>query len=113
MRRPPIPRAILCHRAELYNVVKDRYRQDRDVLSARLRYIRIDADLTRRSDKDNTTHSASMVLFFDCRNSLPAKADFRPGQAVHWNGARYIVQEVEPVYDDQALHHYEVKLEGG
>lgn len=117
MRSPPIPRRILPHEALLCDVTFDAWQHPVDTPVARLRHVRIDPDLQRQAGKDDTTHSASMVLFFDCRNSLPARVEFHPGQAVIWRHEgremRFTVKEIAPIWDAEQLHHYEITLEGG
>lgn len=114
MKRPPIPRTVLPHRAELHSPsCADVWQHQDSAESYSLKYIRMDEELLRQTDKRDTRHVARWLLFYDCRTSLPRGIIFRPGQVVQWNGLRLTVREVHPVYEDWALHHYEVELEGG
>ena len=114
MKRPPIPRALLPHRAELHDeAAMDAWQHPETTALHVLEHIRIDADLLRRADEKDTEHSARWLLFYDCRNSLPREVHFAPGQVIRWNSLRLTVKQVTPVWADQTLHHYEVELEGG
>lgn len=113
MKRPPIPRALLPHKAQLLTETIDAWQNATVTDSKNLKYIRIDADLTRRADEKDTVHAARWLLFYDCRNSLPRDVTFSLGQVIVWNDLRLTVKEVTPVWEDKALHHYEIGLEGG
>lgn len=117
MVSPPIPRNILPHEALLCEVSRDAWQQPVDTPVARLRHIRIEPDLTRTADKTGDTHAATMLLIHDCRNSLPARVAFAPGQSVLWlhqgQELRFTIMQVLPIWDGQQLHHYELTLEGG
>lgn len=113
MKRPPIPRTLLPHRAQLMTETKDAWQHPIPASLHELKHIRIDADLLRQADVQDTTHTARWLLFYDCRSSLPRGMSFSPGQVILWNELRLTVKLVIPVWEDQALHHYEVELEGG
>lgn len=113
MKRPPIPRALLPHKAQLCNESLDAWQHPVSTNQRELKFIRIDANLTRRADKQDTVHAAQWLLFYDCRNSLPRGVTFSPGQVIHWNDLRLTIKQVTPVWEDRAIHHYELALEGG
>ncbi len=112
MKRPPIPRALLPHTARLCTETTDAWQHQTVNSETKLKHIRIDADFTRRADEKDTVHACRWVLFYDCRNSLPRGISFALDQFVHWNDLRLTVKKIIPVWEDQAVHHYEVELEG-
>lgn len=113
VKRPPIPRALLPHQAQLLTETMDAWQHSTVIDSKQLKYIRIDADLSRRADEKDTVHTAHWLLFYDCRNSQPRDVCFALGLVILWNDLRLIVKQVTPVWADQALHHFEILLEGG
>lgn len=113
MKRPPIPRALLPHKAQLLTETIDAWQNATVTDSKNLKYIRIDADLTHRADEKDTVHAARWLLFYDCRNSLPRGVTFSVGQTVTWNDLRLTIKKITPVWEDRTLHHYELELEGG
>ena len=73
------------------------------------------------TDSKSQTVTLSANLFFDCVNSSCAVPFYLEGdkdgdgktvknQFVEWNGRRYGVKTIEPIYDNKKLHHYEVGL---
>ena len=113
MKRPPIPRALLPHRAQLLTEKLDAWQHPTVTEQRSLKYIRIDPQLLRKTDESDTKHTARWLLFYDCRTSLPRDVGFTPGQVVQWRDMRLTVKDVIPVWEDRALHHIEVELEGG
>lgn len=113
MKRPPIPRALLPHKAQLLTEKLDAWQHPEVIVSKMLQHIRIDAELLRKADEQDTIHSEKWLLFYDCRNSLPRDVTFSLGQVIVWNDLRLTVKAVTPVWEDRALHHYEIGLEGG
>lgn len=112
LKRPPIPRYLLPHRARIADIRRDAWQNTAEDAAHQLKFIRIDADLTRAADKTDERTSARWLLFFDCRNSLPVGFTFSPGQIVTWGDRRLTVKAVTPVCEDSLVHHYEVELEG-
>lgn len=113
MRRPPILRSVLPHKAQLMTETLDAWQQPTVTAQHNLKYIRIDAQLTRKADEADTEHAARWLLFYDCRTSLPRDMTFMAGQVVQWRDMRLTVKDVIPVWEDRELHHIEVELEGG
>ena len=113
MKRPPIPRSVLPHKAQLQTETLDAWQHPTVTAQRSLKYIRIDPQLTRKADAADTEHTARWLLFYDCRISLPRDVTFTPGQVIQWNELRLTVKDVIPVWEDRALHHIEVELEGG
>lgn len=113
VKRPPIPRSVLPHEAQLLTKTHDAWHHPTVTVQHNLKYIRIDPQLTRKADEDDTEHTARWLLFYDCRTSLPRDVTFTPGQVVQWRDMNLTVKDIIPVWEDRALHHIEVELEGG
>ena len=75
-----------------------------------IKKIRIEPCSRLVTAKDNRQVSLSAVLFYDCKNSRPKNQIFSQGQKVIWNGTEHIIETIEPLYDDNKLHHYELGL---
>lgn len=112
MKRPPIPRALLPHTARLCTETTDAWHHPTVQNETQLKRVRIDADLTRHANEKDAVHACRWVLFYDCRNSLPRDVSFSLGQVINWNDHRLTLKKIIPVWEDQAVHHYELELEG-
>ncbi len=107
----PIPKALLIHAVDLQDVAeKDAW--GKAVLSepVALSYVRLEPSTKYVKDKDHNEIQLAAVLFYDCRNSRPRGQEFHDGQILSFNGEKYRVQLVEPLYDGRRLHHYELGL---
>lgn len=107
----PIPKRLLIHSANLLKVSTDNTWQDEKTADiAQLEKIRIEPISKFITDKDNRQITLSAVLFYDCKNSRPENQSFNQGQKVIWNGIVHVIETVEPLYDGNKLHHYELGL---
>lgn len=107
----PIPKRLLIHSAKLMEVSTDNTWQDEETADiAQLEKIRIEPISKLVTDKDNRQITLSAVLFYDCKNSRPENQSFSQGQKVIWNGIEHVIETVEPLYDGNKLHHYELGL---
>lgn len=106
----PIPKKILIHSAELKTVTKDEWQEETLTLVAVLKNIRIEPASKLVTDKQNRQTTLSAYLFYDCRNSNPKNVEFTHGQKVLFNNKEYTVETIEPLYDGNKLHHYELGL---
>lgn len=107
----PMPKALLIHSAKLLEVSKDNTWQSEETTeTATLKNIRIEPLSKLVTAKDNTQVTLTAVLFYDCKNSRPSGVAFKQGQKVVFNGVEHIVETIEPLYDGQKLHHYELGL---
>ena len=106
----PIPKSLLIHSAELFEVKENSWQSEQRTLTAQLSFIRIGPTSRLVVGKENRSEELSAVLFYDCRNSRPKAVEFFEGQRVEFGGKTYRVQTVDRIYDDKRLHHYEVGL---
>lgn len=107
----PMPKALLIHSAKLLEVSKgNTWQSEETTETATLKNIRIEPLSKLVTAKDNTQVTLTAVLFYDCKNSRPSGVAFKQGQKVVFNGVEHIVETIEPLYDGQKLHHYELGL---
>lgn len=107
----PIPKALLIHSAVLSEINTDNtWQEENKTTVAELTRIRIDTQSKLVATKDNRQITLSATLFYDCKNSSPRNAKFKQGQKVLWDNAEYTIETIEPLYDGNKLHHYELGL---
>lgn len=107
----PIPKKLLLHTAILKTIsINNTWQEEMDESISVLEKIRIEPISKLVTAKDNRQVTLSAVLFYDCKNSRPKNQSFIQGQKVIWNGIEYVIETVEPLYDDNKLHHYEMGL---
>lgn len=107
----PIPKRLLIHTAELKTVgINNTWHDEETTDIAQLKKIRIEPCSRLVTAKDNRQITLSAVLFYDCKNSRPKNQIFSQGQKVIWHDIEHIIETIEPLYDDNKLHHYELGL---
>lgn len=107
----PIPKKLLIHTVELKTVNTSNTWQDEEETDLiLLSKIRIEPCSRLITAKDNRQVSLSAVMLYDCKNSRPKNQIFSQGQKVIWHGTEHIIETIEPLYDDNKLHHYELGL---
>ncbi len=106
----PIPRSLLIHSAELYEVKEGAWQNEERTELAALAFVRIEPSSRLVVGKDNRSAEISAVLFYDSRNSRPKAVEFAEGQRVEFGGKLYRVQSIDKIYDNKILHHLEVGL---
>ncbi|MCX4257646.1 MAG: putative minor capsid protein [Oscillospiraceae bacterium] len=120
---PPIPKQLLIHSAELITeFTPDKWGKASEQDTVKLEHVRIEPSAKHVINGNGETVQLAAVLFFDCRNSSPADAQFALKddtvngkrvvlQKVSFGGRLYSVQTVEALYADKnRVHHYEVGL---
>ncbi len=107
----PIPKCLLIHSAKLLGTSTDNQWQSEETTEiATLKNIRIEPLSRLVTAKDNTQVTLTAVLFYDCKNSRPSGVAFKQGQKIIFNNVEHVVETIEPLYDGQKLHHYELGL---
>lgn len=117
----PMPKKMLIHCAVLVTeYAPDLWGNASELNAVPLDRVRIEGSHRTVMTKDRQQITLSAVLFFDCTNSSSPIPFLLEGethdskivknQFVEWNGKRYAVQSVEPLYDEKKIHHYEVGL---
>ncbi len=106
-----MPRYLLIHEVTLCKVF-DEDRWGKVILddSVRIKFVRIEPSKQIIRDKNNAEIQLSATLFYDCRNSRPQDAEFSLDDVIYFHGEKYQIKLVEPLYDDERLHHYEIGL---
>ena len=61
-------------------------------------------------DKNGAEIQLAAVLFYDCRNSRPQGIAFTVDDIIVFNGQKHAIKLIEPLYDGEKLHHYEMGL---
>ncbi len=106
-----IPKKLLIHTAQLQRITsKDRWGEGKTDDITKLEKIRIEPSSRVVRDKNSAEVQLAATLFYDCRNSTPRDFDFKEDDIVLFNGQKLRVQVIEPLYDSNKLHHYELGL---
>jgi len=111
-----IPKKLLIHSATLHNAgTQGIWTDTTETWLASLNRVRFEPYNRIVKTVDNTDVQLAALMFVDTRNSeiVPDGVSFAVGHVVVWNGIKYLVETVEPLYDDSALHHYEIGLSRG
>ena len=107
----PIPKKLLIHTVTLYKRIKmDKWGKAEMDVGQTLFNIRIEPSSQIVRDKNNAEVQLAATLFYDCRNSQPSDILFEVDQIIDFNGQKYQIKTVEPLYDCTKLHHYEVGM---
>ena len=110
----PIPLKLLIHEAVLNEVVKvDSWGTEQDNYLHMLKYVRFEPSTRIVHTGNNSDVQCTATLFIDAISSYPTGVSVSVGNSVIWQGRRYIVQDVQRLYDEHRLHHLEVELSDG
>ena len=106
-----IPNSLLIHSATLVHPArKDRWGKEVPGTQSELSNVRMEPSSKVVKDKDNNEIQLAATLFFDCKNSRPRLTEFALDDQVVFNGQAHRVVLIEPLYDGQKLHHFELGL---
>ena len=111
-----IPKKLLPHSATPHQAgTPSLWSNAADVSLATIANVRFEPYHRIVKSTDNTDVQLSALMFFDSRNSIltPSTVAFAVGQFIVWGTTRYMIEFVEPLYDDADLHHYEIGLSMG
>lgn len=75
-----------------------------------LTHVRMEPSSKVVRDKSGAEIQLAATLFYDCRNSRPCGMEFAIDDIITFNGQRHRLVLVEPLYDGEKLHHYELGL---
>ena len=109
----PIPKALLIHSVDWIpaeSITKDRWGKAGEVSGQAVSRVRMEPSDRIVRDKNNAEIRLAAVLFYDCHNSRPAGMLPAVDDIVTFNGQKFRVQTVDPLYDGRRLHHYEIGL---
>lgn len=107
----PIPKKLLIHSVSLARAEsEDRWGNSVGGIDLKLTKIRVEPSSKVIRDKNNAEVQLAAVLFFDCKNSGPLDYAPKVDDVIDFNGQKHRVQIIEPLYDGEKLHHYELGL---
>ncbi len=106
-----IPKSLLLHTvARVKTAPADFWENEEIVGQEEITFVRMEPSHRIIRDKNNAELQLSAVLFYDCRNSRPQGIAFAEDEIILFNGQKYQIREVEPLYDGRRLHHYEIGM---
>lgn len=106
-----IPKELLIHTVMLHVALeKDRWGKSKLDAGTDVEKVRLEPSSKIVRDKNNAEIQLAATLFYDCRNSRPREIIFAEDNIVIFNGQKFRVVSVEPLYDGRKLHHYEMGL---
>ena len=108
----PIPKSLLIHTIILHKKTSSGGFYEEPSLSngTDISCVRMEPLSKIVRDKNNAEIQLSAILFYDCKNSCPRGTTFSVDDVISFNGQKYRVKVVEPLYDRKKLHHYEIGL---
>lgn len=107
----PIPKKLLIHTvSRSLEGVTDRWGNETPGANQELRHVRMEPSSKVIRDKSGAEIQLAATLFYDCKNSRPKGVSFAVDDRIVFNGQKHAVQLVEPLYDGEKLHHYELGL---
>lgn len=106
-----IPKKLLIHEVTHSQTKNtDRWGTKETANEQTLSRVRLEPSSKIIRDKNNAEIQLAAIMFYDCRNSSPRGVVFAEDDIISFNGAKHRVQTVEPLYDGNKLHHYELGL---
>lgn len=107
-----IPKELLIHCVKLFKTKRedDFWEEDVAKTGTPVSDVRIEPSAKIVRDKNNAEIQLAATLFYDCKNSKPRGICFSVDDMVIFNGQKFRIQVVEPLYDRKKLHHYELGL---
>lgn len=106
-----IPKGLLIHTVMHYKQVEeDRWGNGSLNKGTELSFVRMEPANKIVRNKNNAEIQLAATLFYDCRNSRPRGQSFTVDDIIVFNGMKYKIQTVDPLYDNKRLHHYEIGL---
>lgn len=107
----PIPKKLLIHNVTLCKEVnKDRWGKGDLFEETVLERVRMEPSSKVIRDKSGAEIQLAATLFYDCKNSSPKGISFALDDIIMFNGQKHQVKDIEPLYDERKLHHYELGL---
>lgn len=106
----PIPKQMLIHTARIYEEKTGDWSSSGLQLLEEIDHIRIEPSSKVVRDKNNMEVQLAATLFFDCRNSDGDVSNLKEDMIADFQGDKYRIVAVEPLYDKRKLHHYEIGM---
>lgn len=89
---------------------EDRWGNAPVVNQKELTHVRVEPSSKVIRDKNGAEIQLAATLFFDCKNSRPQGMTFSNGDIITFGGMKHSIQLIEPLYDGEKLHHYELGM---
>ena len=106
-----IPKKLLIHRVtHSTEGEEDRWGNTTLVNQKELTHVRVEPSSKVIRDKNGAEVQLAATLFYDCKNSRPIGMTFSNGEVITFNGQKHSIQLIEPLYDGEKLHHYELGM---
>jgi hypothetical protein len=106
-----IPKKLLIHTVRLQRTIgKDRWGEGKTDGGVKLDKVRIEPSSRIVRDKNSAEIQLAATMFYDYRNSIPRNFVFKEDDIILFNGQKFRVHLIEPLYDGNRLHHYELGL---
>lgn len=105
-----IPKKLLIHTVTHAKPDSDRWGEETLKDEQELTFVRMEPSSRVVRDKNNAEVQLEATLFYDCRNSRPRGVQFQEDDIIIFNGQKYSVQTMEPLYAGKHLHHIEMGL---
>lgn len=106
-----IPRKLLIHTVKRCTEInKDRWGKGELSEEITLERVRMEPSGKVIRDKSGAEVQLAATLFYDCKNSYPEDITFYLDDIIMFNGQKFQVRDIEPLYDERKLHHYELGL---
>lgn len=110
-----IPKYLLIHRAELYDVMGNGVFGEK-LYSEAVQLENVRVDYTSGINRDgikgfNDKGAGQAVLIYDCRNSSPVGLEFNIGQKVIFGKRTFTVSGAAIYWGKNAPHHIEVTMD--
>ena len=106
----PIPKSMLIHSVEIFEEKAGDWGPSDLQSLGMLEPVRIEPSSRVVRDKNNMEVQLAATLFFDCKNSAGNTDDLKEDRIIDFQGDRYRIISVEPLYGRQKLHHYEIGM---
>lgn len=106
----PIPKCLLIHSAKVSEEKAGGWGSSGLQLLEMFEDIRIEPSSKIVRDKNNKEVQLAATLFFDCKNSKGSTDNLKEDRIVDFQGDKYRIVAVEPLYDRKKLHHYEIGM---
>lgn len=103
----PIPKSMLIHSAAVSKEINSDWSSSNLERLGMLKDIRLEPSSKVVRDKNNKEIQLSATLFFDCKNSEGDTALLKEDNILDFQGDRYRIVAVDPLYERRRLHHYE------
>lgn len=109
----PIPKCFLKQKVTYHKQVQGNDFYDENTIDDGIviRRVRVEQSNMIIRDKNNVEIKLSAIMFYDCISSYPRNIHFIVDDVIIFKETeKYKIVNVEPLYDEKQLHHYELGL---